>query len=378
MRRAQFSNCNNDILNEMKIHKLCIAGIVLLSCGCNSDGPVEEGVIKQTFVLSETMLSTTETAIVKQTPLKNELRFYGKITTDNNKLIEVFPLVGGKVVRVNFELGDYVKKGQVLATIRSTEVAGFEKELQDAQNDLLIAKNNLKIAQELYDGKLTTEREVLEATSFHEKAQSQLFRIRETYNIYNIKPGSIFEIIAPISGFIVEKNINQDMQLRSDRTDNIFDIAQIDDVWAIANVNESDIDEVRLGVDADVTTLSYKDRVFHGKVDKIFNIIDPATKAMKVRIKLENHAYLLKPEMRASIKISYTDEKEMLAVPSTAIIFDKSKNYVVVFNDRYNIEVRKVEVFRQIGETTYLTSGLSEGENVVTHNQLMIYDALTD
>lgn len=362
----------------MKIHKLCIAGIVLLSCGCNSDGPVEEGVIKQTFVLSETMLSTTETAIVKQTPLKNELRFYGKITTDNNKLIEVFPLVGGKVVRVNFELGDYVKKGQVLATIRSTEVAGFEKELQDAQNDLLIAKNNLKIAQELYDGKLTTEREVLEATSFHEKAQSQLFRIRETYNIYNIKPGSIFEIIAPISGFIVEKNINQDMQLRSDRTDNIFDIAQIDDVWAIANVNESDIDEVRLGVDADVTTLSYKDRVFHGKVDKIFNIIDPATKAMKVRIKLENHAYLLKPEMRASIKISYTDEKEMLAVPSTAIIFDKSKNYVVVFNDRYNIEVRKVEVFRQIGETTYLTSGLSEGENVVTHNQLMIYDALTD
>ncbi|MEQ8414541.1 MAG: efflux RND transporter periplasmic adaptor subunit [Imperialibacter sp.] len=349
--------------------------VTLLGCR-QQDADTSEK--EQTFVLSDAMLKSTTTAKAVLEPLRNELRFYGKITTDNNKLIEVFPVVGGNVVKVYVELGDYVNKGQLLATIRSTEVAGFEKEMQDAKNDLLVALNNVKVAQELYEGKLVAERDVIEAKSQQEKAQSQLNRIEETYRIYNMKSGSIYEVVSPISGFVIEKNINQDMQLRSDRTDNIFDIAQIDDVWAIANVNESDINEVKLGVDAFVTTLSYKDKVFHGKVDKIFNIIDPATKAMKVRIKLANNDYMLKPEMRASIRVSYTEDMQMLAVPSNAVIFDKSKNFVVVFNDRFDLEVRQVETFRQLGDITYIAAGLKEGDRVVTHNQLLIYDALTD
>ncbi|GAB4200185.1 MAG: efflux RND transporter periplasmic adaptor subunit [Thermoflexibacter sp.] len=333
---------------------------------------------KETFVLSETMLKTTEIDSVKMEFLRNELKFYGKITADNNKLIEIYPIVGGNVVKVYVELGDYVQKGQVLATIRSTEVAGFEKELQDAKNDVLVAQNNLKVAQELFAGKINTEREVLEAKSNLEKAQSQLSRIQETYRIYSLKGGSIYEVTSPISGFIIEKKINQDMQLRSDRTDNIFDIAQIDEVWAIANVNESDISEIRVGEDAIVTVLSYKDRAFEGKVDKIFNVIDPVTKAMKVLIRLKNQDFLLKPEMRASILIKYQEDKKMLAVPSKAVIFDKSKHFVMVFKDRYNIETRQVEVFRQVNGITFIASGLQEGEKVITKNQLLIYDALND
>jgi cobalt-zinc-cadmium efflux system membrane fusion protein len=139
------------------------------------------------FVLSDVMLSTTKTADATETNLKNELSFYGKITADNNKLIEIYPIVGGSVMQVNVELGDYVTKGQVLASIRSTEVASFEKDLIDAKNDLLVAKNGVKVAQELFDGKLNSERDVLEAKSQFEKAESQLHRINEVYSIYNIK-----------------------------------------------------------------------------------------------------------------------------------------------------------------------------------------------
>lgn len=330
------------------------------------------------FVLSDKMLSATQTAEASMEALKNELNFYGKITTDNNKLIEVFPVVGGNVTKVFVELGDYVTKGQLLATIRSTEVAGFDKELDDAMNDVVVARNNLKVAQELFEGKLNTERDVLESKSLLEKAESQLNRMQETYRIYSIKKGAIYEIRSPLSGFIIQKNINQDMQLRSDKSDNIFDIAEINDVWAIANVNESDIDEVKLGIDAAVSTLSYPDKIFYGKVDKIYNIIDPETKAMKVRIKLRNENFLLKPEMRATIKLSYTENREMIAVPSAAIIFDKSKSFVMIFKDRNNIETRQVEVFRQVGSTTYVSSGITAGEKVMTENQLLVYDALND
>ncbi|MES2516724.1 MAG: efflux RND transporter periplasmic adaptor subunit [Bacteroidota bacterium] len=359
-------------------NKFYILGVVIswLAVGCAEKKVKKE--IVETFVLTDVMSKTTTTADAKVLPLKNQLNFYGKITADNNKLIEVFPVVGGNVIKVNVELGDYVNKGQVLAIIRSTEVADFEKQLFDAKNDLLIAKNNLKVTQELFEGKLNSERDVIEAKGQVERATSQLNRMQETYKIYNIKAGSLYEVKAPISGFIIEKHVNQDMLLRSDKTDNIFDIAQINEVWAIANVNESDINQVKLGENASVTTLSNPDKVFSGKVDKIFNIIDPETKAMKVRIILKNPNYLLKPEMRATIKLSYTENRSMIGIPSEAVIFDKSKNYVMIYHDKNNIETRQVEVFRQVGEITYILSGLKENEKVINHNQLLIYDAIND
>lgn len=359
----------------MKSIFYCIAFILLLAA-CQKSDTTHKTV--ETFVLSDKMLASTQTAKVQLTKLKTELSLYGKITTDNNKMIEVYPVVGGYVTKVLVELGDYVTKGQLLATIRSTEVAEFEKELEDAKNDKIVATNNLRIAQELFEGKLNSERDVIVAQSELEKANSQLRRIQETYTIYNIKHGAIYEVRSPISGFVIEKKINQDMLLRNDRSDNIFDIAEIDDVWAIANVNESDINEVRLGFDGEVTTLSYPDKRFYGKVDKIFNVIDPETKAMKVRIKLANPGYLLKPEMRSKIRLFHESDSTMLAVPSNAIVFDKSKYFVMVFKDRNNIETRQIELFREVGGVSFVSAGLKENELVMTTNQLLVYDALND
>ncbi|MRX70156.1 MULTISPECIES: efflux RND transporter periplasmic adaptor subunit [Flavobacterium] len=359
-------------------HKLII-GIAIVSlslASCKKE--VENPQTNSSFALSDSMLKTTTTAVAQTQPVTNELNFYGKITADNNKMIDVYPLVGGNVIKVNVELGDYVRKGQVLATIRSTDIADFEKQSLDAKSDLLVAKNNLKVAQELFDGKLNSESDVLQAKSEVTKAQSQLGKIQETYKIYNIKAGSIYEVTAPISGFIIQKSINQDMLLRNDRSENIFDIAEISEVWAMANINEMDINKVKLGIDADVTTLSYPDKVFKGKVDKIFNVIDPETKAMQARIKLQNSDYLLKPDMNANIKLCFKENNSMIAIPSDAIVFDKSKNFVMIFKDRHNIETRQVDVYRVVGKTTYISSGLKENEKVITNNQLFIYRALNE
>ena len=331
------------------INKITKYGLLILisfgfqNCKKEESEPVEKG-----FEITETMLKTTTFATAKIEPLKNEIKFFGKISADKNKLIEVFPMVGGKVEKVYVELGDYVQKGQVLATIRSTEAAGYEKDFEDAVGEVKVAENNLKVAKEMFDGKLNTERDVLLAKN------------------------------EPISGYIIQKNINQDMQLRSDRSDNIFDVADTKDVWAIANVNESDINLVALGMDASVSTLSNQDKVFKGKIDKIFRIIDPETNAMNVRIVLDNPNSLLVPDSKATIAVSYTENKSMLAIPSNAIVFDNNKNYVMVYKDKKHIETRPVEVYRQLKEVAYITSGLSEGEKVITHNQLLFYDALND
>jgi cobalt-zinc-cadmium efflux system membrane fusion protein len=68
----------------------------------------------------------------------------------------------------------------------------------------------------------------------------------------------------------------------------------------------------------------------------------------------------------------------MIAIPSEAVIFDKSKNFVMIFKDRNNIETRQVEVYRQLSNVTFISSGLNEGEKVITENQILIYDALNN
>ena len=310
--------------------------------------------------------------------VKDELRLFGKIAADNNKLAHVYPIAGGNVTRINVELGDLVKQGTVLATVQSSEVADFQRQRFDALADVALAEKNVQVAKELFEGKLNSERDVIASERELAKANAELKRINEVYSIYKLGNESSYNIIAPISGFIVSKDINQNEQLRSDKGDMVFSIAQIDEIWVLANVNESNISKVSLGYEADVQTISYPDKIFKGKIDRIFNAIDPSTKAMKVLIKIPNPGLLLKPEMNATVVIHFSENRQMTSIPSSAVIFEKSKYWVMVFKSRSEIEARQIEVYRELGGITYVTSGLAPGERVISKNGLLIFDALND
>jgi len=351
-----------------------LCGLFLTGC-FKKEMPADTGVA---FSMSDTMLARCTFDTVRTQDVKDELKLFGKVTADNSRQTHIYPIMSGNVVSITAELGDYVKQGQVLATVRSGEVADFQRQLLDAKADMAMNEKNLQVARELYEGKINSEKDVIAAEKELEKSKAELSRINEVYNIYHLKDGSVYNITAPISGFIINKDITQNEQLRADNSDIIFSIAQIDEVWVLANVNESYISKVELGYSAEVRTISYPDKVFKGKVDRIFNVIDPDTKAMKVLIKIHNQELLLKPEMNATVTLKYSENRQLIAVPSSSVIFDKSKNWVMVFKDRNNVDTRQIEVYRQLGDVTYVSAGLKEGERVISKNGLMIYDALND
>lgn len=355
---------------------LCTALLAALATSCKQSVKHEEA--NWSFSLSDSMMARCEFAIAQLSDVRNELKLFGKVAADNNRLAQVYPLVGGNVMKINVELGDYVKQGQVLAVVRSGEVADFQRQQLDANADVALAEKNYQVAKELFEGKLNSEKDVTAAARELDKAKAEQTRINEIYHIYSLKNGSVLDITAPISGFIVSKNINQNEALRSDKTDALFSIAQIDEVWVLANVNETDISRVAVGYEADVNTMSYEGKTFHGKVDRIFNAIDPDTKAMKVLVRIPNKDLLLKPEMSASVTLRFSEKQKLVAVPSSSIIFDKSKNWTMVFKDRNNIETRQVKVYSQVGDVTYIAEGLQENEKVISRNGMMVYDALND
>lgn len=353
------------------------AAIVLLFSGCTGEAENKSAQDKP-FAITDTMMTRITIDTVKQEQVEGTITLNAKIAAEEDKHVEIFPLVGGNVTSVNVESGDYVKKGDVLAVIHSGEVADMERQLIEAQGDVAQAQKNLDVQQDMFNSKLSSERDLLSAQKELQKMQANLTRTEELFKIYNINRKSDYMVTAPISGFVTDKKISRDMLLRSDNAQNIFTIAQIDEVWVIANVYESDISRIAEGMDAEIRTLSYPDKLFKGKVDKIFNVLDPQTKTLTVRIRLQNPGFILKPEMVATVTLFYKENQFSPAVPSGSVIFDKSKNFVMVFHDRSNVETREVMIYKSTDDHTYISSGLKAGERIISKNQLFIYDELND
>lgn len=330
------------------------------------------------FVISSTMMKTLTVADVQKSYIQDETQFFGKITADKNQYIDVYPLVGGNVLNVYASLGDYVHKGQALATIRSTEIAGFQRDVSNARTDLVVAQNALRVAKEMYAGKLNTEKDVLEAQSQVQKAQDELRRSNQVSQVYNIRNGNIYTVTAPISGYIVQKNINKDMQLRSDRSDNIFDIANTRNVWAMVNVNETDINKISVGMKAKVYTISNPGKSYDGVIDKIIKVIDPETNSMQARVTLDNSTGELLPESKATIKVFSSSNNTGISIPKKALIFDDNRYFVILFKSQSDVKVQEVKVDNQTDDLAYISDGLTEGDKVVTTNQLLIYRALSE
>ena len=346
---------------------------LLIACGNKKNEPTNVA-----FVMSDTMLKKCQYTKAAYMDIQSDLKLFGKVKPDNNRSANIYSVLGGSVEKINVEIGDYVKEGQILATIRSSEVATIQQEKLNALADISVAKKNLQRTKDLYEGKLNSEKDMIAAQRDLDVAEAELARINELYSIFSLAGGSTYHIKAPISGYIIRKDISPNEILNKDAEDILFSLAEIKDVWVVANVNESDISNVALGYDADVTTIAYPDRIYKGKVDKILNAIDPVTKAMQIIIKIENSDMTLKPEMSTIVHVHYTEDRKLIAVPSSSIIFDENRNWVVVFRSRNDVEVRKVELEKDINGTAFIKSGLKDGETVISKNGLFIYDALTD
>ncbi len=352
------------------------AGLSVIIAGCEKKHEAPEA--SQRFAMTEKMMQECTFASATNDFAQNEIKLFGKVTADNNNMAQVFPAVSGSVTAIKAELGDYVKQGQLLASVMSSEVAGFRSQTSDADADVSIAERNLQSTKDMYEGKLASEKELVMAQKELDKAKAEQSRMREINRLYKLKGSSVYNMYAPISGYIVSKDISPNEILTSNRENSVFTIAKLDNVWVLANVNESDLSRIKQGQDVKIETIAYPDRKIKGKIDKIFNVIDPDTRAAKALIKVENPGVALKPEMNATVTVHYADTQKYTAVPSEAIVFDKSRNYVMVYKGRDNVETREVDVYRQLDDTTYIASGLKEGEKVIVKGALLIYDAIND
>ena len=347
---------------------------VLLLSGCSSKKGNQPAADTGFCIADSIMPKITLDSVVYQ-PMVNEFSLIGKVTYDQDKVVRLFPMVSGNVLDVKAALGDYVEKGQVLAVIKSMEITGAENDIVTAKANLAVAEKNLEATEDMYKGGIASEREYAAAREETEKARSELNKAQTILSIYGGKQ-SDYIVISPISGFIVEKFVNPGMQIRPDNATNLFTISDLKHVWVLANVFETEIGKIKTGEKVSISTISYPGRIFTGSIDKIYNVLDPDNKTMKVRVQLENKDILLKPEMYAKVGVRQVTDSMMLAVPARSVVFDRNRYWVVVFRDRCHVQANEVNIASTTGSYTYVRSGVVRGEKVITNLQLLVYNGL--
>lgn len=344
---------------------------VSTSCRRNADTTPQSK-----YVLPDSLARKLKFDIVSTAPLTNTISLTGKVGFNEDKVAKIYPMVSGTIRNIKVMLGDYVRAGQVLGVIKSSEMAGFSNELVNAQTNLSVAKKNLDATRDMYNSGLASQKELLAAQAGQEQAVSELNRVKQVLHINGGGTNGDYIVRSPVSGFVVEKFVTDNMSIRTDNSSNLFTIADLNKVWILANVYESNIGSVHLNDNVNITTLAYPGKIFTGKVDKIMNVLDPVNKVMKVRIVLPNPGYLLKPEMFANITLKDKGNHTALCVSSEAVVFDQSQNYVLIYKSPSDIRIVKVHVINTTNHKTFISGEIHPGDNVIASQAILIYEAL--
>lgn len=355
---------------------LSFLAMTLLSA-CTKKEEKKEGPKK--FVLSDSMQHIITMDTVHNCNIEDEISLSGEVSFNENSVIKIFPRSSGQVLESRVSLGDHVAKGQVLAVIRSADIAGNYSDLSSANADIAIAKRQLDNAESLYKNGISSQREYTEAKQNYQKALASRNKVQSQININGgtrTNANGQYELISPIDGYIVEKKIAAGAFIRPDMGDNLFTISDLKNVWVYANVYSQDISKVKEGYHVKVVALSYPDKTFEGTVENVSQVLDPQSKALRVRIILNNRDMLLKPDMFAKVIISNKEGSQATCIPSAALIPQDTKNYVVVYNNKEDLKIAEVNVIKTVGDKTYITGGVTPGQVLVTKFQNLIFAQL--
>ncbi|MDP9048194.1 MAG: efflux RND transporter periplasmic adaptor subunit [Bacteroidota bacterium] len=350
-----------------------VTGFALQSCRHTAESQEKD----TRFQVTDSLLSSVLIDTVKEASALSQFTLTGSIAPDENKMVKVFPLVSGVAQNVNVQLGDVVHKGQTLAVMRSAEMAGFTKDFVSSETDVRNTRRIMESTQDMYKGGLASQKDFEQSKSDYQKALAESKRAETVISI-NKSGNNGYELKAPITGFVVEKNLTSNTQVRADNSQNLFTIADLSTVYVLVNVYESDISKIQTGDPVKVATLSYPDKVFDGKIDRIDNMLDPDNKVMHARIKINNPGNLLKPGMFANIQIRAKSGEDLPEVNSRVLVFDNDKNYVIVVDGKAKVHIQPVEIAKTVEERAYISKGLKPGDRVVASRQVYLYESLKD
>ncbi|HTR53631.1 MAG TPA: efflux RND transporter periplasmic adaptor subunit [Kofleriaceae bacterium] len=355
--------------------------VLLVSCG-KTAAPPPAGFQANGLAINEIELTSdqvktahVELATVGDQDLASTIITSGRVTFDDSLVSHVYSPVAGRITRIDAKLGDHVKKGATLAVISSPDIGGASSDVAKADADMVAAQHNYDRYKGLFDKHAASELDLETAEDTYRKAKAELERANERLALMHGGGGVSqgYSLRAEIEGDVMARNVSPGMevsgQYATGGANELFTIGRLDRVWVLADLYEIDLPKVGVGDNVDVTTVSYPDRVYHGKVDWVSTSFDPTARTARVRCTFDNADQTLRAEMYATVRIK-VGKRRGLAVPRDAIFRMGDFTYAFIVRDTASpgmVRFARVPVAADEGQPSGLVevmSGLKAGERV--------------
>lgn len=376
----------------------------LLIAGCNSaaqESSQEKASKKphETGLVTLTAEEIKSGAIVVQPAVRGEFKlhrdFPATVVPDHHATADITALVRGRVVDVYTDLGQQVKGGDLLAMLYSSELGMAQSAYLKAVAKLYVAERAYERAKMLLREKVIglaesqrREGEMLSLRAERREAEDrlrllgmseeQITQLNRQQKILSYVP-----ITAPFDGRVIARNLTKGEVVEV--TEKLFTVADLSEVWVLANIPEKDITFIRADADTEksgveqlveVLVTAYPGEVFHGKVTYVGDVLDVATRTMNLRLELPNPHRKLKPEMYATIRVYSLPERGVLMVPESAVQRERDRRFVFVQRDAHTFESRNVTLAESNGEVVKIVDGLQEGEPIVVKGAYVLKSEL--
>ncbi|MEO6964317.1 MAG: efflux RND transporter periplasmic adaptor subunit [Acidobacteriaceae bacterium] len=297
-----------------------------------------------------------------------------QVETDASRVARVGSPVEGRITKILVLEGQHVKRGQVLARLHSTAQSDAQFSFIKAYSNQQLALRSADRAKQLLHadviGSAELERrqaELLQATAEVEAIRAKLEGLgMSAYAIHQLettrKLNSDYPVIATISGTVLERKVTPGQIVQP--ADMAFQIADLSNVWLVAEVPEDEAAALQVGKSVLATIPALPDLKIKGTLSYLSPVVNPDTRTVEARMNLANKNGEFKPDMMAIMTFESRTEKRQ-TIPETAIVRENNKDNVFVQTGPHRFVLRGVELGMETGDSRVLKSGLSPGEKLV-------------
>ena len=326
-----------------------IAATVMMTVGCGN----------QTDKTAQTVAEETIPSVAVQQVFVQDVPQDATYTSTVQAYVKnnIVPQTAGRITKINVEVGDRVKKGQVLAEIDKVQ-------LQQAQLQLHNAEVELGRLKALYEaGGLS---------------KSDLDAVELQYNVAKTQVENLIEnttLLSPIDGVVTARNYDAgDMYAMAAP---IFTVEQIRPVKLLVGISESEYSKVSKGDRVTIKADAFENLTFDGKIERIYPTIDPATRTFTVEVVVPNNYSTLRPGMFARVTVDFGKRRNVV-IPDVAVVKQQGsgERFVYVLNEDGTVSYQKVELGRRMGTEYEVLSGLADSAKVVTGGQIRLKDGV--
>ena len=309
-------------------------------------------------------------------------QYTATVQANENELAEVTTLIRGRVEKVYVDVGQDVKKGALLAMLHSTDLGVAEGAYLKSAAKLHEAKLAYERARDLHEQKVVSLAELQRREAAMKTAQAEAPEARNRLELLGVPRQEVerldredtikadVPLRAPFEGRVIMRNITRGEVVETQQK--LFTVADLSAVWVVGNVPEMDVQFIRKDQKVDVIVSAYPHAIIPGTITYLGDVLDPATRTMRLRVTVLNPELLLKPEMFATVLVYAALIPDALTVPIAAVQNGLTGKMVFVRRGTSDFEVRTVKVGSEQGEVVTVLEGVSAGEQVVTKGSFVL------